>query len=76
MKRSLDLNLTGKFWQGDNNEWTARIESLDLEAKAPTPYRCLLNLIDLIESEEKSEEFRYSISVVDSGVFHLTLRSQ
>jgi hypothetical protein len=50
------------------------IFSPDVEVKAPTPYQTLLKLVDTILTDEKSEIFDCSISVVDSGIFYLKLR--
>ena len=70
---TLDLHFIGRYWKQDDI-WIARIESMDLEAKAQTPYRCLLEIMKKFEPEIKSEGFNCSISVYDAGIFYFLLK--
>lgn len=73
MKGTFDLNIMGKYWKDDS--WRARIESLELEVTGPSPYRTLLKMVEAIEIQEGNEDFRCSISLLDSGIFYLKLRT-
>lgn len=69
----LEINFLGRYWK-ENGIWIARIESMDLEARAQTPYICLLKLIELFEPEMIHEGLNCSISVYDSGIFYFLLK--
>ena len=70
---TVDLHFIGRYWKQDGI-WFARVESMDLEARAKTPYSCLLKLMKKFEPEIKSEGFNCSISVYDSGIFYFLLK--
>ena len=69
----MEINFVGRYWK-ENNVWIARIESMELEARATTPYLALLKLMEKFEPEMKNEGFNSSISVFDSGIFYFLLR--
>lgn len=71
----MEINFLGRYWK-EKGVWIARIESMDLEAQAQTPYLSLLKLMELFEPEMIREGFNCSISVYDSGIFYFLLRKQ
>lgn len=73
LEEVLELNFLGRYWK-EEDIWIARIESMDLEARAKTPYLSLLKLMELFGPEMACEGFSSSISVYDSGIFYFLLR--
>jgi len=68
----LEINFKGRYWK-ENDIWIARIDGLDLEAQAASPYKVLVSLMKIFRPEITCEGYDCSISVFDWGVFYFVL---